>query len=114
MIVFPAITVLTLIYLVATVVALIDGIIRARGRGTAVLAIVEIVIAALMILALFVSVPFGTVVLGVALLVVLILQLVLRGSVRGRSGASLTIIALVALVIWLVLALGWIQIPGVN
>ncbi|QNO36621.1 hypothetical protein H4J02_08910 [Protaetiibacter sp. SSC-01] len=113
MIVLPAITVLTLIYLIATVVALIDGIIRARGRGTAILAIVEIVVAALMILALFVAIPFGTVVLGVVLLVVLVLQLVLRGRVR-RGGVALTVVALVATVLWLVLSLGWIQIPGVN
>lgn len=114
MIVLPAITVLTLIYLVATVVALIDGIIRARGRGTAVLAIVEIVIAALMILALFVAIPFGSIALGIVLLVVLILQLVLRGSVRRGGGVSLTIVALIATAVWLVLALGWIHIPGVN
>ena len=114
MIVLPAITVLTLIYLIATVVALIDGILRARGRGNSVLAIIEIVIAALMILALFVAIPFGTIALGVALLVVLVLQLVLRGSVRRRGGTSLTIVALVATAIWLVLALGWVHIPGVN
>lgn len=113
MIVLPAITILTLIYLIATVVALIDGIMRARGRGTAVLAIIEIVVAALMILALFVAIPFGSVVLGVVLLVVLVLQLVLRGSVR-RGGAALAVIALIATAIWLVLALGWIHIPGVN
>lgn len=113
MIALPAITILTLIYLIATVVALIDGIMRARGRGTAVLAIIEIVVAALMILALFVAIPFGSVVLGVVLLVVLVLQLVLRGSVR-RGGAALTVIALIATAIWLVLALGWIHIPGVN
>lgn len=113
MIVLPAISILTLIYLVATVVALIDGIIRVRGRGTPVLAVVEIVVAALMVLALFVSIPFGSIALGVVLLVVLILQLVLRGSTRGRSGAALTVIALVALAVWLVLALGWVVIPGI-
>jgi hypothetical protein len=114
LIVFPSITVLTLIYLVATIVAIIDGIVRARGRGSSLLAVIEIVVAALMILALFVSIPFGSIALGVVLLIVLVLQLVLRGSVRRRGGASLTIVALVATAIWLVLALGWVHIPGVN
>lgn len=114
MIVLPAITVLTLIYLIATIVALVDGIVRARGRGSSVLAVIEIVVAALMILALFVSIPFGSITLGIALLIVLVLQLVLRGSVRRRGGTSLTIVALLATVIWLVLALGWVHIPGVN
>lgn len=114
MIVLPAITVLTLIYLIATIVAVIDGIARARGRGSSVLAVIEIVVAALMILALFVSIPFGSIALGVVLLIVLVLQLVLRGSARRRGGASLTVIALVATAIWLILALGWVHIPGVN
>ncbi|MCS0499294.1 hypothetical protein [Protaetiibacter mangrovi] len=114
MIVLPAITIMTLIYLVATVVALIDGIIRARGRGNTVLAVIEIVVAALMILALFVAIPFGAITLGIALLVVLILQLVLRGSVRRGGGVSLTVIALIATAVWLVLAFGWVHIPGVN
>jgi hypothetical protein len=114
MIVLPAITILTLIYLIATIVALIDGIMRARGRGNTVLAIVEIIVAALMILALFVSIPFGSVVLGVVLLIVLVLQLVLRGPARRRTAPSLTIVALIATALWLVLALDWIRIPGVN
>ena len=114
MIVLPAISILTLIFLIGAIVALIDGIIRARGRGNTVLAIVEIIVAALMILSLFVAIPFGTIVLGIVLLVVLVLQLVLRGSVRRGGGVSLTIIALVATLIWLVLALGWISIPGVS
>jgi len=113
MIVFPAISILTLIFLIGVVVALIDGIVRARGRGSAVLAAIEIVVAALLLLSLFVDLPVGTIVLAVVLLIVLVLQLVLRGSAR-RGGVSLTIIALVATAIWLVLALEWIRIPGVN
>ena len=114
MIALPTISILTVIFLIGTIVALIDGIIRARGRGNTILAIVEIVVAALLLLSLFVAIPIGTIVLSVVLLIVLVLQLVLRGSVRGRAGVSLTIIALIAIAIWLVLALGWIHIAGVN
>jgi len=112
MIVLPAFSILTLIFIIGAVLALIDGIIRARGRGNTVLAAIEIVVAALMLLSLFVGIPFGPVVLAIVLLVVLVLQLVLRGSVRRGGGMSLTIIALVATVVWLILALGWITIPG--
>ena len=108
MIALPTISILTVIFLVGTIVALIDGIIRARGRGNTILAIVEIVIAALLLLSLFVAIPIGTIVLSVVLLIVLVLQLVLRGSVRGGAGVSLTVVALIAIAIWLVLALGWI------
>lgn len=113
MIALPTISILTLIFLVGAIVALIDGIVRARGRGNTLLAAIEIVVAALMLLSLFVAIPFGNIVLGIVLIVVLVLQLVLRGSVR-RGGASLTIIALIAIVIWLILALGWISIPGIG
>ena len=104
---------LLLIGLVGAVLALIDGIIRVRGRGTAILAVVEIIVAALFILSFFVPVPFGSLVLAIVTLIVLILQLVLRGSTR-RSGVGLTVIAIVLVLIWIVLAQGWIVIPGIN
>ena len=104
---------LLLIGLVGAVLALIDGIIRVRGRGTAILAVVEIIVAALFILSFFVPVPFGSLVLAIVTLIVLILQLVLRGSAR-RSGVGLTVIAIVLVLIWIVLAQGWIVIPGIN
>jgi hypothetical protein len=104
---------LLLIGLVGAVLALIDGIIRVRGRGTAILAVIEIIVAALFILSFFVPVPFGSLVLAIVTLVVLILQLVLRGSTR-RSGVGLTVIAIVLVLIWIVLAQGWIVIPGIN
>ena len=113
MIALPTISILTLIFVIAAVVALIDGIVRARGRGNTVLAAIEIVVAALMLLSLFVAIPFGAIVLAVVLLIVLVLQLVLRGGAR-RGGVSLTIVALIATAIWLVLALQWIRIPGLN
>ncbi|MGN6502592.1 MAG: hypothetical protein ACTHKX_06785 [Pseudolysinimonas sp.] len=104
---------LLVIGLVGAILALIDGIIRVRGRGTAILAVIEIIVAALFILSFFVSVPFGGLILAIATLIVLILQLVLRGSTR-RSGVGLTVVAIVLVLIWIVLAQGWIVIPGIN
>ena len=66
---------LLVIGLVGAILALIDGIIRVRGRGTAILAVIEIIVAALFILSFFVSVPFGGLILAIATLIVLILQL---------------------------------------
>jgi hypothetical protein len=104
---------LFLILVVAAALSIIDGIIRVRGRGNSILAIIEIIIGVLLILSYFVAIPFGTVALSVALLVVLVLQLVFRGSTY-RSGVTITVVALVLTAIYLVLALGWIHIPGIN
>ncbi|MEZ5191010.1 MAG: hypothetical protein R2717_09420 [Schumannella sp.] len=113
------ISLLTLIALVAGVLALVDGIIRVRGRGAAVLAVIEIIVAALFLIAfippLAAVVPtlVSTVTLAVVLLILLVLQLVLRGSSR-RGGVAITVIALVLLALWVVVALGWVAIPGLT
>ncbi len=104
---------LLIIGLLGGILALIDGIIRVRGRGTAIVAVIEIIVAALFILSFFVVVPFGSLILAIALLIILIVQLVLRGSTR-RSGVTITVVAIILTLIWLVLAQGWIVIPGVN
>ena len=104
---------LLVIGLVGAILALVDGIIRVRGRGVAIVAVIEIIVAALFILSFFVPVPFGTHVLAIATLIILIVQLIVRGSTR-RSGVGLTIVAIILVLIWLVLAQGWIVIPGVN
>ena len=65
----------------------------------------------LRLLSLFLpGMPFGSVVLGVATLIVLAVAM----FAGGRTGRTLTIIALVLMAIWLVLTLGWVVIPGVN
>lgn len=98
---------------VAGILALIDGILRVRGRA-AVLAVIEIIVAALFLLSLFVrGIPFGSLVLALATIVVLVLQLVIRGS-RSRAGVALAIISAVLLAVWVGLSQGWILIPGVN
>ncbi|GLI26761.1 hypothetical protein ARHIZOSPH14_10030 [Agromyces rhizosphaerae] len=102
---------LLLIALVGGVLALIDGIWRVRARGSAIIGIIEIVVAALFVLSLFITgIPFGSLVLGIALLVVLVVALV----TRGRLGMTLTIIALALIALWLVLEQGWLVIPGLN
>ncbi|MCK8608421.1 hypothetical protein [Agromyces sp. C10] len=105
---------LLVIALAGGIAALVDGIMRARGRGTNVVAIIEIVVAVLFLLSLFVTgIPFGSLVLGIILAIVLAVLLFLRGSTR-RGGIALTVVALVLVVLWIVLSQGWIVIPGVN
>ncbi|MET0726301.1 MAG: hypothetical protein ABWY36_08100 [Leifsonia sp.] len=105
---------LLLIALAGGVVALIDGVQRARGKGTAVLAIVEIVVAALFLLSLFLpGIPFGSLVLAVTLLIVLLIQLLLRGG-RKRAGIGLTVAGIALLLVWIVLVNNWLVIPGIN
>jgi hypothetical protein len=106
---------LTLLAIAAGVLALIDGVIRVRGRGTAILAVIEIIVAALFLIVLIPQLsailPVGitATVLGIALLIVLVVQLLLGGKVR-RGSVPVTIIAIVALAIWLIVSFGWIQI----
>lgn len=114
---------LTLMFLVALaggLLALVDGVIRARRRSG--LAIVQIVVAALFTLSLVVrglplaigEVEFTSPLLGLILALVLLAQLVVRGSTR-RSGVALTVVALVLLVVWFVFGIGArVSIPGVN
>jgi hypothetical protein len=104
---------LLVIGLIGAILALVDGIIRVRGRGVAIVAILEIIVAALFILSFFVAVPFGGLVLSIATLIILVVQLIVRGSTR-RSGVGLTIVAIVFVLAWLVLSQGWIVIPGIN
>lgn len=105
---------LFVIAVIGGVLALVDGIIRVRGRGSSIIAVIEIIAAALFLLSLFVSgIPLGSFILAVILVILLVLQLVLRGSTR-RGSIALTVIALVLLVVWAVLERGWIVIPGLN
>ncbi|QEO14020.1 hypothetical protein FLP10_05970 [Agromyces intestinalis] len=102
---------LLVIALAGGILGLIDGILRLRGRGSSVLGIIELVVAALFLLSLFFAgIPLGSVVLAVVLLVVLVVGLVLR----GRQGLGITVAALVLVVVYLVLVNRWLVIPGVN
>ena len=103
---------LLLIGLVGGALALVDGILRLRARrGSTILGVIEIIVAALFILSLFVQVvPWSWLVLGIALLAVLIAALIMR----GRTGPTLPIIALVLIAFWLILMNRWLVIPGIN
>lgn len=103
---------LLLLALAGGVLALVDGIWRLRARGgSTVVGIIEIVVAGLFLLSLFVTgIPFGPLVLGIATIIALAVAL----FAGGRTGRTLTIIALVVLVIWLVLDNGWVVIPGIS
>ncbi|HEY2556881.1 MAG TPA: hypothetical protein VGI08_07230 [Diaminobutyricibacter sp.] len=104
---------LLLIGLVGGVLAVIDGAARTRGRGTPILAVIEIIAGALFVLSLFFpAIPFGAVTLAVITLIVLVVQLVLPGKRRGVG--AMTIVALILTAAWIVLALHWVVIPGVN
>jgi hypothetical protein len=113
------ISLITLVAVAAGILALVDGIIRVRGRGTAILAIIEIIFAVLFLiifippLAAIISTPLAATTLAIILLIVLVLQLLIRGSTR-RGAAPLTIIAIVLLVIWLIVHFGWVSIPGLT
>ncbi|WES63061.1 hypothetical protein P0L94_11410 [Microbacter sp. GSS18] len=102
---------LLLIALVGGVLALVDGVLRLRGRGGTVLGIIEVVVAALFLLSLFVTgIPFGSTVLAVAVIIVLVIGLILR----GRAALALTVAALIVLAAWIVLVNEWLIVPGVN
>lgn len=115
---------LTLMFVVAAVggvLALVDGITRARG-GAAILAILEIIVAVLFLISLFVvglplrvgDVEFTSPLLGLILVILLLVQLAFRTGAR-RSGAAITLIAIVLLVVWFVFGIGArVVIPGVN
>ena len=101
-----------LVGIVGGALALIDSILRLRTRrGSRVVGVIEIIVAALFLLSLFVpGVPWGWLVLGVALLVVLVVTLV----TGGRTRIALPIVAIVLVVLFLLLMNRWLIIPGFN
>ncbi|MDQ7879142.1 hypothetical protein Q9R08_14225 [Microbacterium sp. QXD-8] len=102
---------LLLIALVGGVLALVDGILRVRGKGNTLVGIIEIVVAALFILSLFLpGIPFGALVLAIATLIVIVVGLI----VRGRQGVGIAIAALAVIALWIVLVNRWLVIPGIN
>jgi hypothetical protein len=102
---------LLLIALVGGVLALIDGILRVRGKGNTVVGIIEIVVAALFVLSLFLpGIPFGSLVLAIATLIVVVIGIVFR----GRHGIGIAIAALAVIALWIVLVNHWLVIPGIN
>lgn len=101
---------LLLIALVGGILAVIDGILRLRGKGGTAVGIIELVAGGLFLISLFVPIAFGSMVLAIVTVIALILALI----VRGRSGVTLTIVSLVLVVVWIVLANHWLVIHGIN
>ncbi len=105
---------LEILIIVTGVLAVLDSIVRVRGRR-GVLAIIELIAGVLLILSNFVSLPhiLGQTIMQVVLEVVLILLLAFgRGARRG--GFALTIITLVLNTVLILLTLNWISIPGLG
>jgi hypothetical protein len=106
---------LLIITIAAAALAIFDGLRRVRGRhGNSIIAIAELVFAVLMLLSVFVAfpAPLGTFLFALGLEVVLILLLVLRGS-GGRGFSTLTLIALILNSIVVLIAAGWLSVPGI-
>ena len=101
---------LLLIALAGGILAVIDGVLRLRRKGGPAVGAVELVAGGLFLISLFVPIPFGSMVLAVVTVIALVVALIVR---RG-SGLGLTIAALALVVIWILLASGWLVIPGVN
>lgn len=105
---------LFVITLLAGALSLYDGIVRVRGRrASSIIAIAEIIFAALLLVALFVAFPAPLTLLTWAILleIALLLALLLRGGIR-RGAWVITIIALVLNTIVVLVTLGWLHIPG--
>ena len=110
---------LLIITIAAAAFAVYDGISRLRGHhSNSILAIAELIFSGLMLIAVlfhpFPS-PFGTVLFAIALEVVLVLLLIFRGTGRGRGGFStVTLIALILNSIVVLIAAGWLHVPGLG
>ncbi len=107
------ITLPLIIGVVGGVLAIFDGIYRTR-RGLTLMGILIIIAAALFVVSLFVSgIPFGSPLLAVASIILLVLALAFNGKTYSRGGSTITLVAIILLVVWLLLS-GGITIAGIN
>lgn len=107
---------LLIITILAAALALFDGISRLTGRrSNSILAIAELLFAALMLLSIFFPfpAPLGVFLFSLLLEIVLVLILLVRGA--GARGVSVvTVIALILNSVVLLIAAGWLTIPGLG
>ncbi len=105
---------LFIITILAAVLGLVDGVARLRGRGGGmIVGIAEIVFSVLMLISLFgilTTAPFGLLTWALLLEVALVLGLFVGRVRRGRL--AITVIALVLNTIVVLVALGWLSVPG--
>ena len=101
---------LLLIALAGGILAVIDGVLRLRGKGGTAVGLFELIAGLLFLISLFVPVAWGSIVLAVVTAIALVVALV----VRRKSGVALTIVGLILVVAWIVLANRWVIIPGIN
>jgi len=107
---------LLIITILAAALALWDGITRMRGRkGNSILAIAELVFAVLMLLSIFIAfpAPLRTFLFAVVLEVILLLILLMRGS-GTKKASTVTLVALILNSIVVLIAAGWLTIPGLG
>lgn len=109
------ISLLLVITILAAALAVIDAVRRLRGRNNSILAIAELVFAALMLISVFIAfpAPFSTFIFALILVIVLLLLLILPGGRRGGY-TIVTLIALILTAIVVLVALGWLAIPGLT
>jgi hypothetical protein len=100
----------TILVLVTAVLAIIDGVSRARGKG-GILPIITIVLGALLALSQFIVLPFGLLIIAILLLIALVIVLVTRGGVK-RGSVVITLIAIVLDAVIILNQLDWLHIPG--
>ncbi len=107
---------LLIITILAAALALFDGISRIRGRGTSsILAIAELLFAALMLISIFFTfpAPLGTFAFALVLEVILLLIMLLGGA-GGRGRTVVTVVALILNTVVVLIAAGWLTIPGLG
>lgn len=108
---------LLIITVLAAALAIFDGVRRVRGhKSNSILAIAELLFAVLMLVSVFVALPapLGTAFFAIGLEIVLILLLVLKGARGGNNYTTVTLIALILNSIVVLIALGWLSIPGLG
>ena len=106
---------LVLITVLAAGVAIADGIVRTRGkRNRSILVVVEIVVAALLLLSVFVPSLIGFTRLFTIVLEIDLIALLLFPGTRRRRGAAGAGIALVLNTIVILVAAGWLTVPGLG
>lgn len=110
---------LLIVTILAAALAVFDGITRLRGtrgrRSGSVLAVLELAFAALMLLSILFAfpAPFGTFLFSLILEVILLLIIFMRGA--GAKGVpTITVAALILNSIVVLIAAGWLHIPGLG